>query len=362
MKPLTPETDDLRFRQKIGTLRSELTGRQRQYRRKKQVGLGLTVLGLLLVLAVGRYYWTANTVSNELPAQRLDSPLRASEEPMPAAGGGQAALKVVTGLPASLSLEAPFPAPLPEVESTAPEVPEPVHETLVRVAATEEPVAAENISASVPSGESEGAIQEPFADDSAGLASAKPMSAAGSDQAALEVVAGLPASLSPEVQSAAPEVSIPAETAVRVTVTEDSVAEERISALLPAADSDVAKREPSPLVTTLAEPIRVAKTLTCVGIDARQCVGVQSVFSLAEHPQPHVWMTVFSDTLPYVLKHVYYHDGEKYCEVALNIAYPRTRTWSNVTLQDPQHVGDWRVEVVTPDGIVLEQIAFQVVP
>jgi hypothetical protein len=99
-----------------------------------------------------------------------------------------------------------------------------------------------------------------------------------------------------------------------------------------------------------------------VDVVARECVGAQEVFALHEHNVPHVWMTVYSQNLPYVLKHVYYHEGERYAEVPLAITYPRMRTWSNVTLRSPTHVGAWRVEIVTEDGTIVQQVTFRVTP
>ena len=86
------------------------------------------------------------------------------------------------------------------------------------------------------------------------------------------------------------------------------------------------------------------------------------MFALHEHNVPYVWMTVYSQNLPYVLKHVYYHEGERYAEVPLAITSPRMRTWSNVTLRSPTQVGAWHVEIVTEEGTVVQQVEFRVIP
>ena len=108
--------------------------------------------------------------------------------------------------------------------------------------------------------------------------------------------------------------------------------------------------------------IRIGQSLSCRGVQTRQCSQPQSSFALHEHKLPHVWMVVYSQSVPYTLTHVYYHEGQKYCEVPLAIEHPRTRTWSNVTLRSPVHVGSWKVEIVTEDGDVLDQVAFRVSP
>jgi hypothetical protein len=73
-------------------------------------------------------------------------------------------------------------------------------------------------------------------------------------------------------------------------------------------------------------------------------------------------MIVYSHKLPYVLTHVYYHEGRRYTEVPLAITYRRMRTWSRVTLQSPTQMGSWRVDIITDDGTVIDQVAFRVTP
>jgi len=122
--------------------------------------------------------------------------------------------------------------------------------------------------------------------------------------------------------------------------------------------------EPKPLspATPPLARIRITQSLACQVVEARQCISKQSVFTLNEHNNPHIWMNVRSQSLPHVLKHIYYHEGRKYAEIPLVIKYPHMRTWSNVTLQSPTRVGSWRVEIVTEDGHLLDQVMFRVTP
>jgi hypothetical protein len=71
---------------------------------------------------------------------------------------------------------------------------------------------------------------------------------------------------------------------------------------------------------------RIARNFVCSGVKARTCASRQSVFSLKKNQNPHAWMEVFSDSVPYTLKHVYYHEGRKYVEVPIRIEYRRMRT------------------------------------
>ena len=111
-----------------------------------------------------------------------------------------------------------------------------------------------------------------------------------------------------------------------------------------------------------AAQIRIGQSLSCREVRAHQCRQPRSSFALHEHNQPHVWMVVYSQTVPHTLTHVYYHEGQQYCEVPLVIAHPRTRTWSSLTLNSSAHVGSWRVEIVAEDGEVLDRVSFRVSP
>jgi hypothetical protein len=112
----------------------------------------------------------------------------------------------------------------------------------------------------------------------------------------------------------------------------------------------------------LSHRTKISRLLTCSGVKSRECIEPLSVFVVNEHRNPHVWMEVHSDSTPYVLKHVYYHNGQKYCEVPLRIKFSRMRTWSNISLRNIKLIGSWRVEIVAEDGTVIDQTAFEVLP
>lgn len=124
--------------------------------------------------------------------------------------------------------------------------------------------------------------------------------------------------------------------------------------------------KPQPAPATAAVPqntdhgdIELMSALVCQGVRQRQPLKEKVLFDLAEKSRAYVWMDVRSANLPFVIKHVYYVNGYKYCEVPLDIRYPRMRTWSYVTLKDPDQKGSWTVEVVY-DHRVLKTVAFQV--
>jgi hypothetical protein len=104
--------------------------------------------------------------------------------------------------------------------------------------------------------------------------------------------------------------------------------------------------------------IHISEIVTCSSVSKRQYVSAKTTFSLKEDVTPVVWMTVLADNPPFTLSHVYYVNGRRHCKIPLKIRHPRMRTWSNITLSSRTHVGKWRVEVMTENGVKLDQIEF----
>jgi len=107
--------------------------------------------------------------------------------------------------------------------------------------------------------------------------------------------------------------------------------------------------------------IRIEEIISCSSVENRQYSRPKIKFSLAQDTTPKIWMKVVSQNPPFTLTHVYYFNEQKYLEVPLAIRYPQMRSWSGVTLRSPDHIGKWRVEVVTEKGAKLDQVEFTVV-
>ncbi|MBU0993128.1 MAG: DUF2914 domain-containing protein [Proteobacteria bacterium] len=106
--------------------------------------------------------------------------------------------------------------------------------------------------------------------------------------------------------------------------------------------------------------IYVVESAVCKRLKGRNPVGNQDVFYVGQDRCSIVWTEIRSKKLPALLKHVYYLNGEKYCEIPLAIKYPRTRTWSKITLKNEQQVGSWQVDVIEESGRILTHMAFDV--
>jgi hypothetical protein len=156
---------------------------------------------------------------------------------------------------------------------------------------------------------------------------------------------------SPATQSALPALKIPTAPLPLVTAENNAHGAEgnpRPAPAAAAAPSDEDVKAP-----------KLASVVVCQGVRNREPLGAKDRFDLADQPRAYVWMEVYARDLPVVIKHIYYHNGRKYCEVPLEIRYPRMRTWSYVTIDKPDLAGTWSVEIAL-DGRVLKKASFRV--
>ncbi len=279
-------------------LRSSLVGHGQTYRRKRKAGLGFKVLAPLLLVAAVGYYVAENTEIGD------DSPPVTLKKQ---------AISVAVPQAAPALLDFALPSSAQRKSADASRANPPAH---------------------------------PAETSEASLSVKAPSQAAELGKALFSAEA-----LAPAVVPAT--TLLPAHDPASAVVPLDTPKTAMVTAAEP--------KPSSPATPPLARN-QITQSLACRVVEARQCIGDQSVFALNEHNNPHIWMDVHSQSLPYVLKHIYYHEGRKYAEIPLVIKYPRMRTWSNVTLQSPTRVGSWRVEIVTEDGKLLDQVAFRVTP
>jgi hypothetical protein len=119
----------------------------------------------------------------------------------------------------------------------------------------------------------------------------------------------------------------------------------------------IAVQENDPVIA--AQDIELVSAVVCDGVRDRQHLDEKDRFDMTHAPRAYVWTEVRSRAQPFVIKHVYYLNGLTYCEVPLEITFPRMRTWSYITLSKADQVGAWTVEITYNDRI-LKKVAFQV--
>ncbi len=94
------------------------------------------------------------------------------------------------------------------------------------------------------------------------------------------------------------------------------------------------------------------------GVQDRQPVDeVQSV--PADVGRVYLWTRITGAEMETGIEHVWYRGDEEMARVPLTVASTNWRTYSSKNIE-PSWTGSWRVDVVAPDGTVLESISFTV--
>lgn len=119
----------------------------------------------------------------------------------------------------------------------------------------------------------------------------------------------------------------------------------------------ISGQENDPVIA--GQDIELVSAVVCDGVRDRLHLDEKDTFDMTHTSRAYVWTEIRSRAQPFVIKHIYYLDGRKYCEVPLDITFPRMRTWSYITLSEADQVGAWTVEIIYNDRI-LKTVGFQV--
>jgi len=103
--------------------------------------------------------------------------------------------------------------------------------------------------------------------------------------------------------------------------------------------------------------ISVVRATAALGIEQREPVNVGEHFTLDDE-RVYAYSEIENGNGTSI-RHVYYHDGEQTNEVILTVRADSWRTWSYKTLL-PGREGEWRVDIVSQDGRVLDSIHYTV--
>jgi hypothetical protein len=106
------------------------------------------------------------------------------------------------------------------------------------------------------------------------------------------------------------------------------------------------------------DALRVTRAVLATGVEDREPVGVDSVFTTAAGTL--YFYTVFEgDFGERDVEHVWLRDGEEMARVPLTVRGPRWRTWSSKAVL-PDWTGSWTVKVVGGDGTEHAAVAFTI--
>ncbi|OQX92336.1 MAG: hypothetical protein B6D58_03410 [candidate division Zixibacteria bacterium 4484_95] len=104
--------------------------------------------------------------------------------------------------------------------------------------------------------------------------------------------------------------------------------------------------------------LKVERIACGVGIEEREVQGEAVTFS-SDTERIYCWSLITGCEEPTIVEHVWYYGGDEKARVALDVKYPRMRTWSYKTMM-PEWKGDWKVEVIDADGNLLASTEFEV--
>jgi|GEM_PF-2253341 len=135
------------------------------------------------------------------------------------------------------------------------------------------------------------------------------------------------------------------------TLTVDTVT----TSTVPIAEEIVEEEET--IVAPAAQGLSVTGALG-TGVENRALIGEASEFS-ADVGRVYCLITVTGAEQPTEVTHVWYYKNQEKARTELSIKYKKHRTWSYKTIH-PQHIGDWRVDVVDTAGNVLTSFPFVV--
>ncbi|MGD8867835.1 MAG: DUF2914 domain-containing protein [Gemmatimonadales bacterium] len=103
---------------------------------------------------------------------------------------------------------------------------------------------------------------------------------------------------------------------------------------------------------TVAEAVITSNVVERVPTDTLTTVA-------ADAGQVYCWTRITGATGEVEIAHVWYRGDEEVARTPLRVASADWRTWSSKKIE-PSWTGDWRVEIVAPDGTVLKTVAFTV--
>ena len=74
----------------------------------------------------------------------------------------------------------------------------------------------------------------------------------------------------------------------------------------------------------------------------------------------YIWSMIECKQPPSSVRHTYYFEGQKVNDIELKIKSPQWRTWSYKTLLEKRWIGQWKVEITSAEGELLQSIFFEV--
>ncbi|MEA3493750.1 MAG: DUF2914 domain-containing protein [Candidatus Margulisiibacteriota bacterium] len=146
-----------------------------------------------------------------------------------------------------------------------------------------------------------------------------------------------------------------AETDTTGVTTEDTVPANTVTTSIVATTTIPIVKEKKTIVAPVGQGLSITGALG-TGVEGRVLVGEASEFG-KDVGRVYCVITVTGANGPTEVAHVWYFNDQEKANTTLPIKYKKHRTWSYKTIH-PQHVGNWRVDVINRSGKVLKSFSF----
>ena len=100
----------------------------------------------------------------------------------------------------------------------------------------------------------------------------------------------------------------------------------------------------------------VAEAVVTTDVMDRQPVDNMSAVN-ADVGRVYLWTRIVGGEGELEIEHVWYRGDQEMARVPLHVSGSNWRTWSSKNIE-PSWTGEWRVDIVGPDGTVLDSVNF----
>jgi cytoskeletal protein RodZ len=111
--------------------------------------------------------------------------------------------------------------------------------------------------------------------------------------------------------------------------------------------------------TQVANNMRVIRAVASSEVINKNPAGLSDSFQWSTE-KVYIWTMIECEQPPSSIRHTYYFKGQKVNEVELEINSPQWRTWSYKNLLDKRYIGQWRVDITSNEGNILQSVFFEV--
>ena len=105
--------------------------------------------------------------------------------------------------------------------------------------------------------------------------------------------------------------------------------------------------------------LSIESAVICEGVEDRAPVGPGNVFPVSVD-RLYCYTRIVGATEQLTITHVWYFGDKERARVPLSVRAASWRTYSSKKIQ-PHEIGDWKVEILGPDGEILKTLLFETI-